>query len=182
VPPGQIITQDPRSGSRLSRGSSIEVVTSEGRAIVAIPGVLTLGCKSAQTKLASAGFTGVCPNAQQVYSSTLKDGAVISVFDGTAENPTTAPAGSTLTLILSKGPAPVTGTTTTTVPVTEVAVPNLVGLNSAQTKAAMTAAKLYYVTSGPGSANETWTKVVSSSPAAGTMVPVLSSVKVDVTT
>ena len=45
----------------------------------------------------------------------------------------------------------------------------------------MTAADLYYTTTGPGASatNPTWTKVVSESPVAGTMVKKLSSVIVD---
>ena len=57
-----------------------------------------------------------------------------------------------------------------------VAVPNVVGMNEAQTDAAMTAAELYYTTTGPGASatNPTWTKVVSENPVAGTMVKKLS--------
>jgi beta-lactam-binding protein with PASTA domain len=63
-----------------------------------------------------------------------------------------------------------------------VAVPNVVGMNEAQTDTAMTAADLYYNTTGPGAGpNPTWTKVVSESPAAGTMVKKLSSVALTVT-
>lgn len=188
IPAGEIITQDPKAGATLSRGASIEVVTSEGRALVTIPGVLTLGCHGAMQKLLAAGLSGTCPNAQQVYSLTVKVGAVVALYLGTAENPTTAPSGSTIVLVLSKGPPPTTTTTTTSTTTTTqpgtvlVAVPSLVGLDSAQTHAAMMAAKLWYVTVGPGAKTLTWTKVVSTDPPAGTMVPQYSTVTVTVTT
>jgi len=56
-----------------------------------------------------------------------------------------------------------------------------VGLNQTQTKAAMHAAGLYYTTTGPGAGTTpTWTKVVSESPVAGTMVKKLSLVTLHV--
>ena len=60
----------------------------------------------------------------------------------------------------------VTGTTTTTVASQNlVAVPNVVGMDEAKVKAAMTTADLYYNTTGPGvGPNPTWTKVVSENP------------------
>ena len=64
-------------------------------------------------------------------------------------------------------------------------MPNLVGLDRAQVSAAMKTAKLYYSTVGPGAGTATsaatWTKVVSTQPAAGTSVPVLSTVVLHVT-
>jgi beta-lactam-binding protein with PASTA domain len=63
-----------------------------------------------------------------------------------------------------------------------VAVPNVVGKNEAQVHSAMTAADLYYTTTGPGAGTTpTWTKVVSESPIAGTMVKKLSTVILTVT-
>jgi len=64
-----------------------------------------------------------------------------------------------------------------------VKVPNVVGMNEAQVKSAMTAADLYYTTTGPGASatNPTWTKVVSENPVAGTMVKKLSTVILTVT-
>jgi beta-lactam-binding protein with PASTA domain len=94
------------------------------------------------------------------------------------ERSTGAVASTTTTTVAT------TPTTTTTVAAaTLVAVPNVVGMNEAQTKAALTAADLYYHTTGPGASatNPTWTKVVSESPVAGTKVKKLSSVTLTVT-
>jgi beta-lactam-binding protein with PASTA domain len=56
-------------------------------------------------------------------------------------------------------------------------------MNEARTDAAMTAADLYYTTTGPGASatKPTWTKVVSESPVAGTKVKKLSLVTLHVT-
>ena len=62
-----------------------------------------------------------------------------------------------------------------------VRTPNVVGLSRAQTYAAMRHANLYFATSGPGSANGTWTRVVTEHPAPGTLVAWHSSVTLTVT-
>jgi len=49
-------------------------------------------------------------------------------------------------------------------------VPNVVGLSKAQVYAAMHHSELYFRTTGPGSANGTWTSVVTVSPRPGTRV------------
>ncbi len=62
-----------------------------------------------------------------------------------------------------------------------VRTPNVVGLSRAQTYAAMRHADLYFTTSGPGSANATWSRVVAERPRAGTLVAWHSSVALTVT-
>ncbi len=178
-----IVSQNPAANTMLKQGSTIHVVFSKGPATVTVPNVLLLGCKSAQAKLVTAGLSGTCPSERQVYNPTARQGAVVAVYAGTARNPLAVTQGTVLTLVLSKGPQPATTTTTTTTTTPNTgprAVPHLVGLNRAQTLAAMQAAQLYYVTVGPGSNNATWTQVVSTSPPAGTLVPYRSSVTVQV--
>jgi beta-lactam-binding protein with PASTA domain len=50
-------------------------------------------------------------------------------------------------------------------------MPDLIGRSRAQVYAVMRADALYFVTSGPGSANGTWREVVAQSPKPGTVVP-----------
>ncbi|MHB1208118.1 MAG: PASTA domain-containing protein [Acidimicrobiales bacterium] len=57
-------------------------------------------------------------------------------------------------------------------------VPNLVGLPPSRVVAAMKAAELYFVSSGPGSATGKWRRVVRQSPAPGTLVAWHASVAV----
>jgi len=91
---------------------------------------------------------------------------------------TTTPAGTTTTTTVAP-------TTTTTAHAATVTMPNVVGMDQAQVKVAMTDAHLFYKTQGPGAgtatSNGTWTKVVSEIPAAGTTVPYRSTVTLNVT-
>ena len=50
-------------------------------------------------------------------------------------------------------------------------MPDLIGLSRAQVFAVMRADALYFVTTGPGSANGTWKEAVGQSPKPGTVVP-----------
>ena len=108
VGPGLILRQQPaaRSGGQQAtakEGSTIGVVVSTGPPPVAIPALNSFtSCADAVAALKAAHLVGVCPPAAQQYSSTVVAGAVItSVPTGTA------PYGSTVTIITSKGHAPV---------------------------------------------------------------------------
>jgi beta-lactam-binding protein with PASTA domain len=126
-----------------------------------------------------------------VSSATTALGRIARVVNTAGRSITSAVVHSTVVLERSTGPA--TSTTTTTVPTsvttttvatqTLVAVPDVVGKDQTQVHAAMAAADLYYSTTGPGASATapTWTKVVSESPIAGTMVKKLSSVTLTVT-
>jgi serine/threonine-protein kinase len=182
VPAGEIVRQSPSAGTSLKQGSQISVWFSSGPTSIALPDVIGKGCATATGVLATAGLTASCPTGIEVNSPTVKLGGVVAVIWNKVSNPTTVPEGATVELSISKGPVSTTPTTTTTVvnkgprP-----VPNLVGDDPAETTTAMQAAQLYYVTSGPGSQNGTWTKVVSTSPVAGTEVAWHATVYVTVT-
>jgi beta-lactam-binding protein with PASTA domain len=108
VGPGLIIRQQPapRSGGKpntAKEGSTIGVVVSTGPPPVAIPDLSSFTtCNDAVQALKDVHLVGVCPAAAQQYSSTVATGAVLGT------TPTgTAPYGSTVTVITSKGHAPV---------------------------------------------------------------------------
>jgi beta-lactam-binding protein with PASTA domain len=61
-----------------------------------------------------------------------------------------------------------------------IAMPNLVGMDRTQVNAALKLAGLYYSTRGPGAGTLKWTHVVSTIPVAGTAVPALSTVILNV--
>jgi len=61
-------------------------------------------------------------------------------------------------------------------------MPNFVGLGQSAVHAAMYRAQLYYKTQGPGADSPRWVRVVGEIPAAGTPVPTLSTVILEVTT
>jgi beta-lactam-binding protein with PASTA domain len=191
---GTIVRQNPAPGQALNQGGTVKVELSSGPSKLKVPRVRGLSCAEATTALVDAGLKASCPTARTYFSSKVATGKVIAEFLGTERNPRLASAGATIEMSVSKGPAPSTTTSTSTTTTTSTsttttttnpahpprAVPNLVGRNPAQVKAAMTSAELYYATVGPGSQNGTWTTVVSQSPIAGTKVPWHSLVTVHV--
>jgi beta-lactam-binding protein with PASTA domain len=189
---GTIISQSPAFNFEAKSGQVITVTVSDGVQTVRLPAHL-IGetCNQASAQLTRLHLVVRCPASQMVSSATTPVGRIARVVNGAGKSITTALAHSTVYLERSSGPVtPTTTTTVATSPTTTttvaaqtlVAVPNVVGMNQAQTKAAMTAADLYYHTTGPGASptNPTWTKVVSESPVAGTKVKKLSSVKLTV--
>jgi serine/threonine-protein kinase len=188
VAANKIIHQDPAAGASAKSGSIVRIVVSKGADLVTVPNVIGLTCATATTALQNVQLVATCPSSAQVTSQTVPAGGVAAVWYGGQKSPVQVPSGSTLALAVSTGPTgstpnggATTTTTTTTTPNGPRAVPNLVGLSPSAVDAAMHRAQLYYVTTGPGSANRTWTRVVSMSPTAGTPVPWHATVTVTVT-
>jgi serine/threonine-protein kinase len=109
---GLIVSQHPvphagaQAGAKpvtLKQGSTISVVLSSGPPPVAIPSLsAATSCTEAIQALQAAHLVGVCPPAAAQYSSTVVAGAVISTVPvGTATY------GSTVTIVISEGHAPV---------------------------------------------------------------------------
>ena len=201
VPANEIISQSPAAGTSAKSGQVITVVVSEGPMTVAVPATLVGDdCASATQKLLAVHLNARCPTSSEVISSTVAPGRVVRVRLGAQVNPTRVPAGSTLLLVLSRGPATTTTTTpavtttstpggptttavttTTTIPAAQATtMPNVVGLSRAQVYAAMRAADLYFQTRGPNANTSKWTTATGQSPPAGTKVKKLSTVIVDV--
>jgi len=127
VPAGVVISQhpSPRPGTTVKQGTTVSVVVSTGLPLVTIPPVASFtACQDAIVALAAVHLVGVCPPAAAVYSSTVKTGGVIGTTPVGH-----APYGSTVTIIVSKGHAP-------------VAVPDVTGAAAtwASASAALTAA------------------------------------------
>jgi len=108
VASGLILSQQPRSRAAgrpvtAKEGSTIGVVVSTGPPPVAIPPLTSFtSCAGAVAALQAVHLVGVCPASAEQYSSTVVAGAVL----GSA--PTgTALYGSTVTVVTSKGHAPV---------------------------------------------------------------------------
>lgn len=92
IPRGAIIRQTPNAGETVSRGSTIEVVVSEGPVMVEVPGVVGKQRGDARRILEEAGFKVV-------------ENEVLGAFFGTvrAQEPaagTSAPRGTTVTLTI----------------------------------------------------------------------------------
>ncbi|MGH9080971.1 MAG: PASTA domain-containing protein, partial [Acidimicrobiales bacterium] len=106
--PGLIVSQRPAPKARgravtAKEGATISVVVSEGLPPVAIPDLTTFSsCNDAIRALQAVHLVGACPPSAAQYSSTVVYGAVLGT------SPTgTAPYGSTVTIVTSKGHAPV---------------------------------------------------------------------------
>ncbi len=108
VPSGQIVSQQPaaRSGGKAvvaKEGSVLAVVLSTGPPPVAIPDLSSFtSCADAVGALKAVHLVGVCPAAAAEYSETVVAGAVIATTPAGS-----APYGTTVTIVTSKGHAPV---------------------------------------------------------------------------
>jgi eukaryotic-like serine/threonine-protein kinase len=171
VATGLIISQLPttRSGGKATmakQGAVISVVVSKGLPSVAIPSNLATysTCGDATKALATIHLVGVCPATAEQYNPTVPAGGVLG------STPTgTAPYGSTVTIITSKGHAPVP------VPVVTGA-----GTTYAAAAAAITAGGLVPAQSQTYSSTVPSGQVIASSPASGTQVAFGSTVTVTV--
>ncbi len=150
---GLILSQHPtpRSGKKLvslKQGSTISVVLSSGPPPVNIPTMTGFtNCTQAVQALATVHLVGTCPSSAAQYSSTVVAGAVLSTSPSG-----TAWYGSTVTVVLSKGHAP-------------VAVPPLAGSASyAAAAAALTAAGFVPAQSNQYSATVPSGQVIGTTP------------------
>ncbi len=93
-----VISSSPKSTTSLKKGQEVDLVLSKGPAPVKIPSL------SGQTKdAATSTLTGAGLKVKYAedYSKTVAEGRVIS---STPKSGTTVPKGSTVTLVISKGP------------------------------------------------------------------------------
>ncbi len=102
VAAGNVIRQSPSANGTAAVGGTVTIVVSKGKQPVAIPNVVGSSKATATTKLQNAGFK---VTVQEEYSSTVAAGNVIR--QSPSAN-TTAAAGSTVTIVVSKGKQPVT--------------------------------------------------------------------------
>lgn len=202
VKSGDIVSQLPAAGTSVNAGSALKVTVSSGPppVLVTLPTTLVgMTCTAATTTLANLHVSATCPATTTIASAVAK-GLVAQVLYGSTKNPVGVPRGSAVVLVSSSGPSTTsstvavttttvagttttssttTSTTTTTVP-KSIAMPNLVGMDRTQVNAALKLAGLYYSTRGPGAGTLKWTHVVSTIPVAGTAVPALSTVILNV--
>ncbi len=166
VAAGSVISQSPRVGTSLKEGSTISIVPSVGPPAVTVPSLAGMTCASATAALAAAHLKAACAPAQ--YSDTVASGVLITWSLGPKANPTSAPYGSTITMVPSQGHAPVT------VP------PFPAGYSYAQAQAALQAVGLG-ASEAPQSSTSTPAGVVlGSTPASGAPAPFGSTVTVTV--
>lgn len=150
VPSGDVISQSPRAGSGVSKGSRVSIVVSSGPASVAMPQVVGETEQKALAKLRAAGLQ---PSTQSQPNAKVAQGVVIST-DPSAGIELRVDSGVTVTV--SSGPQ-------------QVKVPEVTGSTQAEAKAALTAVglKVGGVTQQAAAGKAAGT-VLSQSPQAGT--------------
>jgi len=168
VPAGSVISQTPKAGTVLKEGSTLSVVPSIGPPPVTVPPLAGMTCAQATVALTAAHLVGTCAAPQ--YSSTVAAGVLLSWSHGTTPNPTSAPYGSTITMVPSQGHAPV--------PVPDI--PQSYSFGQAQ--AALQAVGLTATEAPQSSTTIASGMVISTSPASGAMAPYGSAVTVTVST
>jgi serine/threonine-protein kinase len=166
-PAGDVVSQNPASGTTLKEGSTVNVTPSKGLPPVAVPSLTGLDCPSALRVLSASHLVGQCPPAAAAYSNTVPNGQVINWSYDNKLYPKNAPFGSTVLIAISKGLPPVT-------------IPTVSGAGSTYQSAAQTlqqagvtpARGQQYSTSVPQG------EVIGTDPATGTSVPHGSTVTV----
>ena len=120
VPEGSILSTNPTAGAQLRRGDTIAATTSAGPQLVDVPKVIGKKQTKAEANLRALGFAST---TTEEFSESVAAGRVISVSPNQGK---TAPVGAAVSLVVSKGPPPVT-------------VPNVVGSNRADAVAELRA-------------------------------------------
>jgi serine/threonine protein kinase len=98
---GKIISQDPKPGTKMQRGSTIVVVVSQGAAVRTLPAIAGKALNEASAAVTAAGFKPIRGSA---YSDKIAKGSVIGYKDVTAGSQMAY--GSTVTILVSLGPEP----------------------------------------------------------------------------
>ncbi|HWD11582.1 MAG TPA: Stk1 family PASTA domain-containing Ser/Thr kinase [Solirubrobacteraceae bacterium] len=152
VPTGLVISQSPSPGHRVEKGSRVSIVVSAGPANAPLGDLAGLSVAQATAKLRKAGFKAA---VKKQASSTVASGRVIGTEPSAG---TVVQVGSTVTLIVSSGPAP-------------VRVPDLTGETQSAAEATLTNDELALgtVTQRVSSTQQPGT-VLSQSPSSGTSV------------
>src|SRR5581483_6714957 len=70
VPPGQVATEDPPSGTKIGKGSTVTLTVSTGKPKVTVPNVVGQDVSSALTALAGQGLS---PQIRRIYSDKQPD-------------------------------------------------------------------------------------------------------------
>jgi serine/threonine-protein kinase len=157
IPAGSVSGTDPKIGESLKPLTPVDLVVSKGPKPVVIANVVGKRAPASKTTLESAGLV---VTSSTKFSEKVADGRVISVSPAAG---TKVDSGSSVALVISKGPPP-------------VVVPNLVDLPRRKAVAALTAVGLKAkVEAG---AFTPLNRVISQSPAAGQEIPKGSTVTI----
>jgi eukaryotic-like serine/threonine-protein kinase len=168
VAPGNVVSQSPKAGVSQKEGSTVTVVLSAGKPDVTVPSLAGMTCAQATTALQAAHFLSVC--APGTYSNTVPAQVLVLWSINSTQNPTTAPYGSTITLVPSLGHQPAT------VP----AIPTSYTFTQAQ--AALQAVGLTATQNNESSTTVPAGQVISTQPGPNAQAPYGSTVTVNIST
>lgn len=157
VPLGEVAKTSPKIGAELKPGERVDLVISKGPKPIEIPTVVGEKIKSANATLSDLGLK---VDRSNVFSESVNKNTVMSIKPKAGN---TVPSGSTVEVVVSKGPPPVT-------------VPNLVDMPRKKAIAALK--KIGLQAKVEVGAVAPLNRVISQSPAAGTEIPKGSSVTI----
>ncbi len=153
VADGMVISETPPAGSMVGKGTRVTIAVSTGPGSSPLPNVAGLTAAQATAKLKEAGFK---PTTEAQSSATVASGRVISTNPSAG---TEAQAGSSVTVLVSSGPA-------------QTSVPDVVGQSRAAAEATLTNAKLAAgAITQQTSTEQSPGTVLEQSPAAGSSLP-----------
>ncbi len=157
---GLVVRTDPAASTSLKRDQAVALVVSKGPAPVKLPAVVGTDATKATATLTKAGLT---VTTSQDFSKTIAAGSVISMRPKAGS---TVDKGSTVALVVSKGPPP-------------VKVPDLYRTSEAEARAALTSLGFKVSVSYPIGITP-FGLVVRQSAKAGSSIPFGSTVSIQV--
>lgn len=153
MPPGRILWQDPPAGTSMPGGGTVRVVASAGPPQVPVPDLVGYDLELGSRILASAGFRR---GAADSVAAPSDAGVIVATRPGAGSG---RPTGSTVDLVVSRGPA-------------TIRIPQLTGLTLEEARHQLQAAGLRVGRIQPRLTGEEADVVIrSQSPGAGTLIP-----------
>ena len=140
-----VITQDVAADTKIAKNTTVNLVVSSGTNGIMVPSVVGKTEAEAKVALEAEGFVMVKQTAE---SDSVPKGSVITQLP---QSGSSAASGSTVTVTVCSGAA-----------ASEIAVPNLLGLDETAAKAALTAAGLKWTTIGEENSDTVAAGLVSS--------------------
>jgi beta-lactam-binding protein with PASTA domain len=159
IPVGSVVSTDPEIGDELKPGALVNLVVSKGPKPVKLPGLAGVEASEATAQLEAAGLV---VTTTEEFSTEYASGLVVSSTPAKGER---VPVGSTVALVISKGPPP-------------VEVPYLIDMKRDDAVYTLQQLGLNVEINEPPFTP--LNRVISQDPAAGTLIPVGSTVTITI--